>query len=172
MMTCGFDFIQAKAGFDHGEWERQCQIYADKIPLRTIQHYMRLADLSWRWVLHKHPKVKDIEEVKRLAIEMVVVSPKPIVELMREMGHMLKFGGYFEEDYQEKKKRNLLGDGQIEFDFTAAENTLRMICDPKVSLKFPEGTNEVEALTELQGTLKSAAMRVSHRIRELQAIDA
>lgn len=170
-IEAGFDFLQAKAGFEHGDWMKQCAVYEKEISDRTIRSYMQLADLSWRWVLYKNPKVKDIDEIKKLAIEMVLVSPKPLVELCRELGHVLKFGGYFEEDYQEKKKKNLLG-GQIEFDFTAAESTLRMICDPKVALKFPDGADEVEKLTELQGTLKSASLRISHRLKELQAIDA
>lgn len=167
-VDAGFEFLLAKAGFEHGDWGRQCELYKDKISVRSIQSYMQLADLSWRWVLYKNPKVKTVEEARKLAIEMVMVSPKPLVELCRELGHVLKFGGYFEEDYQDKKKRKLLG-GQIEFDFTAAASTLDTLCADNVTFKFPEDVDRVEALTGLKAKCQLAITRIDEQLKTIDA---
>lgn len=163
MINAGFNFLQAKAGFEHGDWEAQCKLYEKEISFRTIQRYMQFAELTTQWIMHNNPGVKDLEKIRALAINAVMVSPKSMVEIMREIGELIKFGGYFSEDYEQKKKEKLLGDDQIEFDFSEAGETLKLICSPKV--KLPD---DVTALEELQGTLKSAELRVAKKIKEVK----
>ena len=168
-LNAGIFFQSAQANFEHGEWDNFIAGYSHKISRATIYRYLQFAQEVLEWAKSENPKLVGMEKLSAAAREMVLQSPKGLVALCRELKLMRKFGEYDEVKYRARK---LLGDGgaQIEFEFEAAEKTLQMLCDPKVHFKFPEGTDEAVALTELQGTLKSASLRVSSRLRELNAI--
>lgn len=163
-IEAGFFFLQARSGFPHGDWEIFLDGYRDKISRPSVHQYMQLADLSLRWARYKHGDIKHPDALRDKAIEMVLVSPKPIIALARELGHMLKFGGYFEEDYQAKKSKRL-GNGprQIEFSFAEVHTHLELLThlgDDNFAMQYPEGKDEVEALVELETKLEAALARV------------
>jgi hypothetical protein len=164
--NAGLFFLSAKAEMEHGDWELFKQNYADKIPPRSLERYCEFATEVLAWAREENPKLVSVDQLQGLARSMVLQSPKGMVALCRELKLMRRFGEYDAVKYASRK---MLGaGGQIEFDFTSAEKTLQMLCDPKVQLTFPEGTDELAALTELDGTLKSAHLRVSRRLNELR----
>lgn len=164
-IEAGFYFLRARAAFDHGEWGEFLSLNSDKISDRTVRFYMQLAEQASQWVRYKNPTLKDLDAVKEQAIAMVIFSPVPLVNLCRDLGHMMKFGEYFADDYEEKKKKRL-GDssaGQLDFDFAKVMAPLDVLChfgDENYNFNYPEGVDTVAYMTEVETKLEAALTRV------------
>lgn len=163
-VEAGFFFLRARAAFNQGEWGDFVALYKDKVSIRTVQFYMQLADMQAKWVLYNNPELRDLDAIKEQAIQNVLISPLPLVQLCRADGeHMLKFGGYFKADYEEKKAKGLRGGDQIEFDFGGIAKALGMLNQldqPNVHLKFADDADEDAEFAKLEQTLETALAKV------------
>lgn len=172
-VEAGFYFLRSRAAFDHGEWGVFCEVHRERISNRAIYNYMQLAELQARYVVYKDPTVTNLEDIIRLSVEQVLISPLPLVALTRELNHVLKFGGYFQEDYENKKLR-LAGAGQFEFQFDKVSSTLDVLShlgESNFTFKFPEGKDETEAWGEVETKLETALARV-REMKQGRTIDA
>jgi len=168
-INAGFFFLSARQQIADGNWGEFLFGYNHKISERAVRFYMLLATEAIEWVKHAQPQLAGLDKIQAAARDLVMESPKPLVALARELGFMRRFGEYDAVKYATRKR---LGDaGQIEFEFTAAEHTLDLLCDPKVVLKFPESADQHEALTELKGKLQSATARVEHLLQNATPIE-
>jgi hypothetical protein len=114
-----------------------------------------------KYALVKHPDLASLEEIRAKYDQLPTPVSAGMVLDMRESDLLRSWGEYYPEDYAEKKKAKLLG--QFEFDFEDVFGGLQRLCNPKAEL--PE---DAEKLEELVGTLKSAAIRVERKIKELK----
>ena len=176
-IEAGFYFLQARSDFPHGDWEIFLNGYAKQISKSSVRFYMELADLSLRWARYKHGEITDPEALREKAIELVLVSPKPIIALARELGHMLKFGGYFEDDYQEAKKKKLRRQEQAEFEWdfqpiSKALAQLRYFGDEKHHFIFEAGIDRLAALRQAKADCETALEKLNAALAAEPAIEA
>lgn len=158
-INAGFFFMSARELVPHGEWSMFCELHAQEIPERTVRFYLQLAESAIEWVKSEQPGLKKISEVHAAAREMVMQSPKPLVALCRELGHLRKFGEYDAVKYAQKK----LGSGQLELDFEKISSSLDLLThfgEANVQLIFPEGKDQEQALAEVETKLETALLRV------------
>lgn len=167
-INAGFFFLSARQHFEHGEWGEFLFGYTHKLSSRQIYFYSQLAKEAIEWVKHAQPKLIGIEKIQVAARALVMESPKPLIALCRELGHMRKFGEYDSVKYKAGKMRG--DDSQIEFAFSAVTDTLDLLCSD-AHIKYPEGRDEVEALTELKGKLEAALKKVSTIIKHGRVIE-
>jgi len=126
-MQAGWCFLQARACLGHGGWSDWCAGYKDQISGRTIRRYMLFTSRAMERVAQKNPAlVEDEEELYRTTKEAVLLSPKELVEVCREVGLMRKFGEYDAMKYRQRKIEK--GPAQLEFDFTLARMGLAHLC--------------------------------------------
>lgn len=156
----GFAFLRSRAAFEHGEWE-DFVVNHPNINLRTVRFYCQLAEEARHWVLDAHPGLRTLEEIQAAAISLVMQSPKPLIALCRELGHMRKFGEYDAVKYAERKS----SPGQIEFHFEKVTPFLDILAhfgDENYEFIFPEGVAEDDFIAELETKLDSALVRLRH----------
>lgn len=166
-VEAGFYFLRARKAFEHGEWSEFVFLFKGRIAERTVRFYVELASQSIQWVLYKNPTLKDLDKIRELAVEMVMLSPRPLIELCRELGHMMKFGGYFLEDYEHKKKKASVG--QLELNFAAMANSVEHLThfgDPGYSFTYADG---IERAAQLQQTIEAMETALPKLKAALQA---
>jgi len=158
-MDAAFLFLQARELVEHGQWGQFLELHADRISPRTVRFYCQLADEAVLWVQADQPKLKLLSDIQVAARHMVMQSPKPLIALCRELGHMRKFGEYNAIKYAIKKS----GQAQIEFNFdklTSSLDVLTHFGDENYSFVYPEGKDESEYLGEVEAKLEAALVRI------------
>lgn len=166
-LNAGWFFMQAREQVKDGDWETYVEIFCDSrckkingnqpLTYRTVRFYTQLTLEALEWAKAEHPGISKPEKLLEFAIKMVMQSPKPLVALCRELGHMRKFGEYDEVKYALNKR--LKGSDQIEFEFDkvmAPLDMLARLADPKISFRYPEGRDELEYMTEVETKLETA----------------
>ena len=159
-IDAAFFFLQARACIEHGDWSQFLELQAEKISPRQVRFYIQLAEEAIQWVQREKPAIKKVSELHLAAREMVMQSPKGLVALCRELGHMRKFGEYDEVKYAQRK---LGHSGQIEFDFAKVIGPLDVLChfgDENYNFNYPEGVDTVQFMTEVETKLEAALARV------------
>lgn len=170
-IDAAFYFVSAREAIDHGQWLNFLDLHKERIAPRTVQFYCKLAEEAIAWVREAQPQLKTITDVQAAAREMVMQSPKPLVALCRELGFMRKFGEYDAVKYQQKK----IGNGQIEFNFKDVFSTVDLLThfgDENFNVIYPEGKDELEAITELENKLETALQRVRQIKKNGRVIEA
>lgn len=170
-VDAAFFFLQARACVEHGDWAQFCELQADKISPRQVRFYIQLAEEAIQWVQREKPGISKVGELHLAAREMVMQSPKGLVALCRELGHMRKFGEYDEVKYANRK---LGRQGQIEFDFAkvlAPLDVLAHFGDENYTFTYPEGKDQAEFITEVEAKLEAALQRVRQIKQSGRAIE-
>ena len=163
----GLLFMKARETCQHGDWGAMLQDNALRIKPRTVQFYIQITEAALVWAREANPELPD-SKLPAAAREVMMMSPKPLVALLRDLREMRPFGEYDAVKYAQRKG---LGNGQIEFNFcklVASFDALEHIGDANCVIELPEGTDEKTALREIEGRLERATLRVRER---LQTID-
>ena len=158
-MDAAFLFLQARQCVDHGDWVQFLELHRERISPRTVQFYCQLAENAIEWVRESHPKLKTIHEVHAMARTVVMQSPKPLIALCRELGHLRKFGEYDAVKYATRK----IGTQQIEFDFLKLQSSLDVICrldDPNCHFIMPEGMESDQMWDTLEKKFETGLAKI------------
>jgi hypothetical protein len=169
-LNAGIFFKQAQDSCKHGEWESLIEKYAGQISRTTIYRYVDFSEELLGWAKATNPTMVGQDKLKAAAMKMALLSPKGYIALCRQLEKMRKFGEYDEVKYRMKK---LNGAGQMEFDFAAlmpAMDQLANLADEKCVLKFPDGVDRDEYLTELETKLANATKAV-RALRKSKPVD-
>jgi len=167
IITAGFYFQKARELIPHGEWGQFLNSNADKIRPRTVRLYIELAEAAVAWVQSESPKIAGTELQRVAAEEVMLMSPKPLVALLRDLREMRPFGEYDAVRYA-ASKRGL--PRQVEFDFVSVSSQIEMLThltEPNYSLRVPEGTSQSDALRELETKLESALGAVRSQLNTI-----
>ena len=159
-MDAAFFFLRARELSPHGAWGEFCDLHADEISPRMVRFWCQLADEAVAWVKAAQPALKSITEIQAAARELVMQSPKPLIALCRELGHMRKFGEYDAVKYATRKIGSTT---QIEFDFLdllAPMDHLSHFGDPNYTFKYPEGRDESEFIDLAIAKTRTALTRL------------
>jgi hypothetical protein len=162
-MNAGMCFIRAREAVKEGNFELFLETFLSRISRRTVYCHMAFVQAALEWAAAEKPELAS--EPTRLfehAKTMVMMSPKPFVALMRQIGEMRKFGEYDAVKYQ---TRNLLGDGgrQMELDFAkvcSSIDLLSRIDEASFTWELPEGKDRGAALEEIEVKLETALVKV------------
>lgn len=161
-MDAAFHFRRARELCAHGQWEEFCEFHLSEISPRTVRFWCQLAEEAIEWVKKSGVPCKTIAEVHAAARDMVMQSPKPLVALCRELGHLRKFGEYDEIKYAQRK----LGAGspaQFEFEFSDLLAPLDHLChfgEDNYVFKFPAGVDEQAFLDEAIAKSRAVVKRL------------
>lgn len=158
----GWYFIKAKEACPDGDWLLLLQTNAEKIAPRTVQFYMQLTDACIGWVKEGKPGIK-ADKLQDACREVMMLSPKPLVALLRQLREMRPFGEYDAIAYRANKQlANQVA--QLELDFTkviASFDALDHLGESNFSFLLPGGVNEEQALTELKTRLEHALVKIN-----------
>lgn len=159
-LNAGYYFMQARAALP-GEFEKFCEGYGGKISHTSIYRYITFTEEALQWAAAENASLRDNPAaLLKAAHKLILQSPKPFIALMRQLGEMRKFGEYDEVKYAQRK----LGQPQqIELPFAKVFSTVELLThfgDENFSVVYPEGKDEVEAMTELEAKLEAALARV------------
>lgn len=171
-IDAAFAFQQAREVTPHGEWGLFCQVHQDEISPRTVRFWCALADEAIAWVKESAPHLKTIPEVQAAARDLVMQSPKPLIALCRELGHMRKFGEYDAVKYAQKKLGG--GSDQIEFKFDellAPLDHLAHFGEDNYTFNYA-GRDEREALDEAIAKTRAVLNRLEHVKQHGRIIEA
>ncbi|MBC8095746.1 MAG: hypothetical protein H7Y43_08030 [Akkermansiaceae bacterium] len=174
-MNAAFFFLSAREGLPNGAWGEFLIGYKTKISERKVQFYIQLATEAIAWVQAVQPELTDIKKIQAAAREVVMQSPKPLIALCRELGHMRKFGEYDSVKYAAGKR--ISNGAQIEFEFDyekccASFEMLSHIDEPNFHFKCPEGKTETEALAELETRLENILAKIKTQRADALTIEA
>ncbi len=163
----GFLFLRARECCPQGEWGALLDKNAQRVKPRTVRFWMELAEAGRSWTMEFHKEIP-IHKVEEFTVtQVLIMSPKPLIALLRALKAMRPFGEYDEVKYAQRK---MLGNGQqLELDFTkviAGFDALDHIGEPNFTLNVPQGTTEQQALTELESRLS----RALDKIRSLKTV--
>ena len=170
MMDAAFFFISARELVPAGEWLIFLEARKDVVRPRTVRFWIAIAEDAMKWVLEFNPKLKKVSDIQAAAREVVIQSPKALIALWRELRFMRPFGEYDSVKYAAQKR---LGNGQaqIEFDFEKLSSTVDVLAHlDKYELRFPEGMDEKEALTNFKTNLLLAVSQVDSQIKQWEAV--
>jgi len=166
VMRAGFFFIRARESCPNGDWSLFVQAQSGgRISERTVRLYMQLAEAALVWARMAEPQTAGgkLEEVATK--EVMMMSPKPLVALLRDLREMRPFGEYDAVKYAQRR----LGNGQLEFELDfekafASVDVLDRLGSPGFTLNFPEGKSEEEGLTELREKMKSVLAKIDAQL--------
>lgn len=171
-IDAAFAFQQAREVTPAGEWGMFCEIHSEEITPRTVRFWCALADEAIAWVQESSPQLKTIAEVQAAARDLVMQSPKPLIALCRELGHMRKFGEYDAIKYATKKLSN--GSSQIEFHFNdllAPLDHLAHFGEDNYTFNYA-GRDEQEVLDEAIAKTRTVLNRLEHVKQHGRIIEA
>jgi hypothetical protein len=158
-INAGFYFVKAQSVCPEGEWEIFLAAREDQIKRRTVYFYMQLASAALDWARTEQPKLAG-PKLQAFAVKQVMLmSPKPLVALLRDLRELRPFGEYDAVKYAQRKN----GLGQIEFQFDAVIKPLDMLThfgEPGYEFIYPEGVDEVQYIGEVKAKLRAALARV------------
>lgn len=172
-IDAAFAFHQAREVTPHGDWGLFCETHAEEISPRQVRFWCQLADEAVEWVKLANPKLATSTEVQAAARELVMQSPKPLIALCRELGHMRKFGEYDAIKYATKKLTS--GTQQIEFKFDellAPLDHLAHFGEDKFTFTYPAGREESEVLDEAIAKTRAVLERLEHVKQHGRIIEA
>jgi len=169
VVDAAFAFLRCRAAFDYGEWGEFLMLHTDISP-RTVRDYIELARHAQDWALRStSPMPKTIEAVNAIARDLILYSPKPLIELCRDLKFMRPFGEYDRVKYHQAKE-----DGsQLSFDFSrlaADVDVLTHLGEKNFELKFADGVDQVGALKELKAKLKLIDGKIDAEIAGWKAV--
>lgn len=171
MVDAAFAFLRCRSAFEHGAWGEFLMLHTSVTP-RTVNSYIKLARHAQDWAMRSNPAAKTIEEINAIARDMVIHSPKPMVELCRELEVMRPFGEYDSIKYATKK---ISGAQQIEFSFEKVSSSLDLLAhldDANYVMNFGEGQDETAALEQLEEKLETALKTLRARKTARATIEA
>ena len=170
-LTAGFYFLKARESWG-GEFQELVDLYAEKIGKTTIYRYMSFTEEALAWVVRANPKLQhDVEAQLKVAFQITLESPKPMVALLRALKksnasgdpytdfQMLPFGLYDAVADKTRRIAAAQGGDQLELGFDAVLLTIAQISrlgQPNFHLVLPEGKTEIEALDEFESNLQAA----------------
>jgi hypothetical protein len=160
-LNSGSCFHMAKEGMEHGEWEAFVAQYSDRISPRTIRFYMEFATEALAWARAVNPKLVGDDQALAVAREMVMQSPKGLVNLCRDLKLMRKFGEYDEVKYRLKK---LKSEGQMEFEFDTILTSLEPLThigQKNYNFVFRDGVDKKVLIAEAKSKLQTALQRLT-----------
>ncbi len=170
-INSGFLFLKARSLCPPGEWELFTENNSALIKPRTVRFYMQLATAALEWAREQNPKLTG-EKAQAFAIrEVMLMSPKPLIALLRDLRELRPFGEYDAIKHAQKKLRT----GQIEFAFTdllAPLEALSRFGDENCTFTFPEGRDELSVITEVEAKLEAALARVRQMKKHGRVIEA
>jgi hypothetical protein len=159
-IKAGFYFLKARESCHPGDWQLFLESNTSKIRPRTVRFYISLAEAALGWAKTEEPNLIG-QQAEQFAISQVLLmSPRPLVALLRDLRELRPFGEYDAIRYAQRK--NIIP-GQIEFDFAVIDATLDSVLhlgEPNVTFRCPEGKTEFEALTELEAKFQTALDRI------------
>lgn len=165
-VNAGLFFTSARAAYDDGDWGLFLSGYSHKIKPRAVYFYMELTREALEWAKTEHPQLTGAK-LEEMAKTMIMMSPKPLVALCRELGYMRKFGEYDAVKYAAQKR---LGNGahQLELEFETVMKWLdpfKHIGESNCRLVLPDGMDERKALQELDAALGEALNKVRAQMK-------
>lgn len=172
-IDAAFAFQQAREVTPHGEWGVFCDVHKEEISPRTVRFWCALADEAIAWVRESNPQLKTVSDIQAAARDLVMQSPKPLIALCRELGHMRKFGEYDAVKYAQKKLGG--GSAQIEFKFDellAPLDHLAHFGEEKFTFTYPAGRDESEVLDEAIAKTRAVLERLEHVRKHGRIIEA
>lgn len=167
LMNAGMAFIKAREAVGEGNFGALLETYEQRISRTTVYRHVMLVEEALTWAAQDKPALQaSPTALFEHAKAMVMLSPKGMVALLRQLGEMRKFGEYDAVKYQQKK---LLGNGeQMELDFGKLASAVEMLSFIDTALlELPEGKTEDEALEEIEEGLQSAI----HKVRTRRGIE-
>lgn len=171
-IDAAFAFMQARELVGHGDWGMFCEAHSEDISPRAVRFWCQLAEEAIAWVRQAKPELKLVSEIQSAARDLVMQSPKPLIALCRELGHMRKFGEYDAVKYATKKLAS--SSSQIEFDFDkvfSAVDLLAHIGEDNYVIKYPENKDETEALRELRDKMAASVKRLDQIIEHGRVVE-
>lgn len=160
-ISSGFLFLKARSLCPHGEWTMLLETNAAKVKPRTVQFFMQLSEAALEWARTEHPDLNPAKMEQFAITQVMLMSPKPLVALLRDLREMRPFGEYDAVKYAQKKINN--GAGQIEFAFESSFTVLDALAhfgDDKYQFVYPAGRDEAEVISEVEAKLEAALARV------------
>jgi hypothetical protein len=172
-IDAAFSFMAARELVAQGEWGLFCEVHAENISPRQIRFWCQLGEEAIAWVRSSNPKLNTVSEIQAAARDLVMQSPKPLIALCRELGHMRKFGEYDAIRYATKKLGG--GTAQIEFKFDellAPLDHLAHFGEDKFTFTYPAGRDEAEVLDEAITKTRAVLERLEHVKKHGRIIEA
>ncbi len=160
-VNSGFNFLKARSLCNDGEWLLLLQDYSATIKPRTVQFYMQFAEAALAWAKEQRPDLAGTKLQEFALKQVMLMSPKPLVALLRELRELRPFGEYDAVKYANKKLAD--ADGQIEFHFADVLkplDTLLHFGEAGFNFVYPEGADTVEFMTSVERKLETALARV------------
>lgn len=158
-INAGFLFIKSRSLCSELEWSALLADEAERIKPRTVQFYMQLAQAALDWAKAERPELAGAKLQEFALKSVMLMSPKPLVALLRDLRIMRPFGEYDAVKYAQKK----LGGGQFEFDFAAVLKPLDDLLhfgEANYQFIYPEGVDTVEFMSAVEAKLEAALARV------------
>jgi len=169
-IAAGFFFLKARAVCPHGQWASFLDDHTTQIKPRTVQFFIQLSEAALEWTRAQRPELPPSKLEAAACTEIMLMSPKPLIALLRELRELRPFGEYDSVKYAIKKRQT---PGQIEFSFAVLTSTLDVFLHlDAANYHFipPENKTEGEALADLKARLETALEKVEARLAETQAI--
>ena len=169
IIDAGFFFIRARDSAPHGDWLLFLEVNSAKMKARTVQRYMQLSEAALEWAKAQCPELRG-PKLDDAARSCMMMSPKPLVALLRDLRELRPFGEYDAVKYAQRK----LGQGQLELDFSKCDDwftDLEHIGEPNFVLKVPEGKTEAQALAEIRDRCQSIAAKAIAQLKASATID-
>jgi hypothetical protein len=161
----GYYFLQAKRNTKDGDWGDVCA--AHQVARTTADRYASFAEFVVAQGGLDMPGLDDESRLLERGINAVMDSPRPWTALLRYAGMVEKQGQYDPERYQQRKTERGDQPAQLEFDFGAIMQSVRVI---RTIDADHVGRSNLVALRE---ELASALASVDHKLRTLNGtIDA
>jgi hypothetical protein len=159
----GFFFTKSRDACPQGEWVMLMNLNAARIKPRTVQFYIQVFEAAVTWVKELKPETP-AGKIRDAAREIMMLSPKPLIALLRDLRELRPFGEYDSVKYAQRKS---IGDDQLELDFSkviSSFDALDHLGEANFHLIIPAGTTEEKALDELDLRLTRALDKI--RIRK------
>ncbi len=162
----GFLFMKARDCCPQGEWGQLLISNANRMKPRTVQFWIALAEAGLAWTREMCPEISPAKAQEFTIKEVLMLSPKPLVALLRELKKLRPFGEYDAVKYATRK----LGTGQqLELNFAqviASFDALDHLGESNFTFLLPAGANEEQALTELKTRLERALVKINESLED------
>lgn len=162
-LSAGCFFIRARALCTDGQWLGLLQENAARIKPRTVQFWMQLSSEALQWAAEARPGLKGAKLEKFAIREVMLMSPKPLVALLRDLRELRPFGEYDAVKYAQRKLGAGAANGQFEFAFTdliAPLDPFLHLDEPNARIIFPEGADQKQCVADIKAKLHAALAKV------------
>jgi len=167
IFDAGLYFTKARDAAPDGEWGMLLDMNTATIKSRTVRFYMELTAAALEWARTEMPNLKG-EKLLEEARKVMMLSPKPLVSLLRDLRLMRPFGEYDEVKYRLSKNSN----PQLELRFDkvwAPLDLLDRLDEAKVIITdLPEGKTEHQALAEIQAKCEHIAKKICAQLKTIE----